>query len=124
MTTKKAKAEKAPKAPAKPKAAKAPRAEKAAPADRPLSPRQIRILAALAKAPKGLNRADLAAAAEVDPTGIGGAAGYTDAEVNARPVHAGNLLNRGHVTLDGENGATVFAITPAGRAALKAANAK
>lgn len=94
---------------------------KNAPATKALSKPQVRILTAL-KSGKPLTRAALVEKAEIDPTAVGNAAGYIDPEVNARPVHANNLLNRKFVKLEvhEETGAT-YTITAAGKKALEAA---
>lgn len=87
---------------------------------------QVRILKALLKAGRSLTGSDLAAKAEVDPSLIGNLAGYRNAEINARPVHAQNLLNRGFVKfVQGEKDGretTEYTITAAGRKALEKAS--
>jgi hypothetical protein len=85
-----------------------------------LRPGQVRILKAL-KSGKAMTGAALAKAAEVDASMIGNLAGYRNAEINRRPVHAGNLLNRKLVTLREEEAGYVYSITPAGAKALSEA---
>lgn len=111
------------KAPAKAKKeAKPAKAEKAPKDKSGLSKPQVRILQALAKAGKALDRKQLASKADIDGTLIGNAAGYLDPEINARPVHANNLVNRKFVKIethdiDGKD-VTTFTITASGKAAL------
>lgn len=107
-----------------PKGKKAPAAKPTSEATgpKPLGTVQIRLLTALAKAADGLTGVELAAKAEVHPTAIGNQAGYRDAEINSRPVHASNLLNRGFVKLaDREDRGHVYTVTAAGRKALEKA---
>lgn len=84
---------------------------------------QLRILKALSKAVKPLTGQQLADKAEVDPSMIGNQAGYRDPEINARPVHQYNLLNRKLVRLEQHEGEpAVYSITAAGRSALEKAS--
>lgn len=122
----------APKATA-PKSNGTPKATKPAPAakaetapKKDLRDGQVRILKALLKAGRSLTGSDLAAKAGVDPSLIGNLAGYRNAEINARPVHAQNLLNRGFVKLvpgekDGRE-TTEYTITAAGKKAAEKAD--
>jgi hypothetical protein len=121
----KAPAKKAPvkKAPAKAKKEdKAAKPEKAPKDKSGLSKPQVRVLQALAKAGKALDRKQLSSKAEIDGTLIGNTVGYLDPEINARPVHANNLVNRKFVKIethdiDGKD-VTTFTITASGKAAL------
>jgi hypothetical protein len=89
--------------------------------EKPLSAPQLRILAALSEAGRGMTGGELAEAAEVDPSAIGNQAGYRKPDINAREVHKFNLLNRGFVKLEaageGSRG-MVYLITAAGKKAL------
>ena len=85
-----------------------------------LTPTQVKILKVLVKKP--LTGKEIAESAGVDPTVIGNAAGYRKDEINERPCHAGNLLNRGLVKLlvpeEGSRGYR-FEITAKGKTAAK-----
>lgn len=128
--TKKAAKKTAPKKVVKKVAKKATKKTTAAKAERkPRDPNklgkaQLRVLKALAKAGSPITGAKLAEKAEIHPTMLGQAVGYRDPEINARPVHAGNLLNRKFAKvemhdIDGRD-TVVYSITAAGRKALEA----
>jgi hypothetical protein len=92
-------------------------------ASRPLRKSQLACLAVLANAKEPMNGTELAKKAGLDKSVIGGNCGYRNPEINKRPCHAGNLLNRGFVEIekrDDANGRTRFyyLITEAGRKAL------
>jgi hypothetical protein len=79
---------------------------------------QVRILKAL-NGGKAMTGVQLAKAANVDASSVGNLAGYRNAEINRRPVHAKNLLNRKFVTLtDDEEAGHVYEITASGKKAL------
>lgn len=80
---------------------------------------QTRILNVLSRNSKPLNRNEIAEKAEVDPTQIGAAVGYNDPKINARPVHANNLVNKKYVKIQQHEGeAVTYVITEAGKSAL------
>lgn len=102
---------------------------KAAPAKSAAGPKelgqpQIRVLKVLAKARGPMSGTDIADKAAIDRTMVGNQIGYKNAEINDRPVHQYNLLNRGYVRFgNNEEGVGVhFEITAAGRKALEKAS--
>lgn len=105
--------------------AKKPAAKKDGPKE--LSAPQVRILKALARNSRPLKGTDLAEKAEVDPSAIGNQAGYRDPDINKRPVHKHNLLNRGLVKIedaakhDHEATGYVYVLTAKGRETAKKA---
>jgi len=101
------------------KTAKKPAAKKPAKSNGPaLGKVHVRILRALAKSGKPMSRTQLAKAAQVHPSVIGKYAGYVNPDINARPVHSGNLLNQGMVKIEAHPDGTYYAITPKGRKAV------
>ena len=97
------------------KAAK-PAAEKAPKDPNVLSAPQTRVLAVLAKAKDGLTGNEVAEKAELHPTAVGSVCGYRNPEINDRPVHSRNLLNRDLVRIDKVEGrGYVYVITAKGR---------
>lgn len=87
-----------------------------------LTPTQIKVLKILSKRKSGLTGAELAEKAEMHPTMVGSCVGYRKQEINDRPVHAGNLVNRGLVKIlipeEGQRGFR-YQITAEGRKAAK-----
>lgn len=86
-----------------------------------LSGSQIRILKVLVKASGPMTRADISKKTEIDTAAVGNQIGYVDAEINARPVHAHNLLNRKFVRFGNneDKPGVVYEITAAGRKAIE-----
>lgn len=110
------------KTPAKKETKKAAKASTNGAAKKDITSVQLRILGALARNSKPLSRNELASKAEVDPTQVGNAAGYVDPEINAREVHAHNLLNKKYVKIEQKEGEPVtYSITAAGKAAYEKA---
>lgn len=82
-------------------------------------------LKALKSAGRSLTGTELAAKAGINPTSIGMVVGYRDPEINARPVHKGNLVNLGFVKMDNEEErGWTYEISAKGKAALAKAEAK
>lgn len=119
-------AKKAPAKAAKKASKKAPTGEKKPRAKKDgLGKTRVRILKALAKAPNGLTGAQLAEKADVHASLIGNQVGYRDPEINAREVHAGNLVNNKLVKIEQKDvkgkDTYVYTITAAGKEAIKKA---
>ena len=93
--------------------------------DRGIGKAQLRVLKAL-KSGAALTGSALAEKADIDPTMVGNQVGYRNPEINERPVHAGNLFNRGLVKIETDQSGegrskTVYSITAAGKKALESA---
>lgn len=106
------------------KVAKKPVTKKAkAPADpNKLTKVQVAILKTL-KSGKPLTRNQLAEKTPCDPAQVGVSVGYNDPDINARPVHSGNLVNRKAVRIeqhdiDGRDTIT-YTITATGKKLLE-----
>lgn len=93
--------------------------------DRGIGKAQLRVLKAL-KSGAALTGSALAEKADIDSTMVGNQVGYRNPEINERPVHAGNLFNRGLVKIETDQSGegrskTVYSITAAGKKALESA---
>lgn len=99
---------------------KAPDKKVSAKSSEGITPSQAKVLVELKDGPK--TGKQLSEVTGIHNTAIGNVVGYRNEEINSRPVHANNLLNRGYVSLlvaeEGTRGFR-YQITSKGKAAIK-----